>query len=95
VVVAQDPAADAPDHRAAPMDDRLEDGLLPPVHEAIQELPVRESPHHPHGEEGLEVTGHLIHPALLLHGASSAGLARPLPAYYPVEPVLIHFFPAA
>ena len=44
VVVPEDPAADAPDHRAVAMDDRLEDGPLPPVHEAIQELRVRASP---------------------------------------------------
>ena len=53
VVVPEDPAADAPDHRAVAMDDRLEDGLLPPCHEAIQELPVRESPPiDPHARRG-------------------------------------------
>jgi hypothetical protein len=41
VVIPERPATDAPDHRAVPTHDRLEDGLLSPFHEAIQELTVR------------------------------------------------------
>lgn len=63
----------------------------PPFHEAVQELPVREVPHCPQAEEGPEVTDRRIHHSVLLHAASSACLARPLPAYYPVGP----FSPAA
>src|SRR5262249_25433436 len=91
VVVAQDPSADAPDHRAVAADDRLEDRLLPPLHEAFQELPVRQAAERAHLEEDLKVTDRPIHPPSLI--PSPAGRPRrPPPAYYRVGSVLIHFF---
>ena len=92
VVIPEDPAADGPDHRAVAMHDRLEDGPLPSGHEAIQELPVRKPSYRPHAEDGLEVTDCHIHPAISHTIALPVVLIRPLTAYYPVEPILIHFF---
>jgi hypothetical protein len=73
------------------LDDHLEDGLVPLVHEALHELPVREKPRDSHAEEGLEVTDP-VHQAVLFHVSHSVGLVRALSAYYPVEPIFIHHF---
>ena len=94
VVIPEDPAADAPDHRAVAPDDRLEDRLLSPGDEAIQELPVRQSP----PSNPLPKSVWSSRPATFIPPSPPfrllfVVLARPLPAYYPVESVLIHFFP--
>src|SRR5262249_26119460 len=90
--IAEDPAAHSPDHRAVATHDRLGERAFSPFQEAIQELPVRESPQHPRVKKGLEVVDQLDHVAFPIHVALSILLACPLRTYYPVESVFIHFF---
>ena len=56
VRVAEDRAADAQDHRAVPVHQDGERGLVPPGQEAIQQLPVGQPRARPRDEEGLDLS---------------------------------------
>jgi hypothetical protein len=92
MVILEKSAADAPHHRAVATYDRLEDGALSPSDEAIQELSVRQPAERTHIEEGLKFTDRRIYTTVHQFTAPLTGLARPLPTYYPVGSILIHFF---
>src|SRR5262249_35735207 len=79
VVVAEDPAADAPDHRPVALHQGLEGGLLATRDEAFQELAVGEPDERPRLEEGAEVPEAWVHAAGHRCVAPPAGLDRPLP----------------
>jgi hypothetical protein len=74
------------------MQDRLEDGSLSPCNEAIQQLSIGQPAERTRLEEGLKFTGRRIYTTVHHFAAPLIGLAPPLPMYYPVESILIHFF---
>ena len=61
VVIAEDAAADAPDHRAVAMNEGPERLGLSVVHEPIQQLPVRMDSMDTEIEERLDITGQSTH----------------------------------
>jgi hypothetical protein len=63
VVIPEDAAADALDHRAVAMDQRPGRLAIAVVHEPSKQLPVGLGPVHAPIEQGLDLTGHRAHTA--------------------------------
>jgi hypothetical protein len=84
VVITEDAAADAPDHRAVTMDERSERLGIPVVHEPIQQLPVSIDSVDTEVEEGPEITAHSTHTVIHRLINPLGGRDSFLLSYYPI-----------
>ncbi|WP_406701318.1 hypothetical protein V5E97_16100 [Singulisphaera sp. Ch08] len=86
MVIPEDSAADAPDHRAVTLDEGLERRLVTTSSETPQELTVRESSDRSHAEKRLEVSAEDIYRAGSHIEAPSVGIMGLHLSNYSVEP---------